>query len=338
MERLDPLRSAAVAVDLLQVEEERLDHVLRHLAGDEVHEVAALDLQRVVEVDLGALDRGGHDVVRGGVVGALELLAQVGRERRQVLSQRRRRRCPARDLVALHVPWLDRLGIGLDPRARGRDQVVTRRDDLVDHAELQRLGGPQALALQQQRHQRVDDAEHPHAAHDAAGAREQAELHLGEADDRLGVVDDHAVVAGQADLQAAAERRPVDRRHHRLAERLQAAQQRLAVADEPGHLLGVVLRGLAQVVQVAAGEERVLRGGDDHARDLVLGGLEAVDRRGHRRGVGRVHRVGGLLRVIEREQDDAVVAALVADRVAHQRASTTVAMPMPPPTHSVASP
>ena len=73
-----------VAVDLLQVEEERLDHVLRDLAGDEVDEVAALDLDRGVEVDLRALDRRGHDVVRRRVVRALELLAQVGRERRQV--------------------------------------------------------------------------------------------------------------------------------------------------------------------------------------------------------------------------------------------------------------
>ena len=72
----------------LQVEEERLDHVLRDLAGGEVDEVAALDLDRVVEVDLRALDRRGHDVVRRRVVGALELLAQVRRERRQVLRER----------------------------------------------------------------------------------------------------------------------------------------------------------------------------------------------------------------------------------------------------------
>ena len=57
LERLDALRAAAVAVDLLQVEEERLDHVLRDLAGHEVDEVAALDLERGVEVDLRALDR-----------------------------------------------------------------------------------------------------------------------------------------------------------------------------------------------------------------------------------------------------------------------------------------
>ena len=51
-----------------QVEEERLDHVLRDLAGGEVDEVAALDLERGVEVDLRALDGGGHDRHRRRVV------------------------------------------------------------------------------------------------------------------------------------------------------------------------------------------------------------------------------------------------------------------------------
>ena len=97
-----------------------------------------------------------------------------------------------------------------------------------------------ALALEQQLHQRVDDAEHPHRADDAAGARQQAELDLREADDGLRVVDDDPVVAGQADLQAAAQRRAVDRRDDRLAERLQPAQLRLAAADELRELGGVL--------------------------------------------------------------------------------------------------
>ncbi len=91
-EPLQRLGPAAVAADGLHVEKERLDHVLRDLAGGEVDEVAPLDLDCAVEVDLGALDRGGHDVRRRRVVGALELLAQVRRERRQVLRQRGRRR------------------------------------------------------------------------------------------------------------------------------------------------------------------------------------------------------------------------------------------------------
>ncbi len=38
-----------------------LGHVLRGLADRQVHEVAALDLDRAVEVDLRALDCGGED-------------------------------------------------------------------------------------------------------------------------------------------------------------------------------------------------------------------------------------------------------------------------------------
>ena len=142
-EGLEPLGAAAVAADGLQVEEERLDHVLGHLAGEQVDEVAALDLDRGVEVDLGALDGRGHDVVRRGVVGALELLAQVRREGGQVLGELRVRRRAAGDLVALDVP---RLGGGLvcdcallDPRLGGRDQRVLGGHELVEDARLHRL-------------------------------------------------------------------------------------------------------------------------------------------------------------------------------------------------------
>ncbi len=126
-ERLDRVGTPAGAGGCLHVEEERLDHVLRHLAGDQVDEVAALDLDRVVEVDLRALDRRGHDVVRGWVVRALDLLAQVGRERGQVHRELRVRRGAAGDLVALHVPRLNGLGVRLDPLLGGRDELLAGR-------------------------------------------------------------------------------------------------------------------------------------------------------------------------------------------------------------------
>ena len=70
---------------------------------------------------------------------------------------------------------------------------------------------------------------------------QQAERDLGEADDGLRVIDDHAVVSGQRDLKTATQRGAVDRRDDRHAERLDRAQLRLGLAQEGAELLGVLL-------------------------------------------------------------------------------------------------
>ena len=61
-------------------------------------------------------------------------------------------------------------------------------------------------------------------AGDAAAAGQQAQRHLGEADDGARDVGDDAVVARERDLQAAAERGAVDGGDDRLAQGLQRAQ------------------------------------------------------------------------------------------------------------------
>ena len=61
-------------------------------------------------------------------------------------------------------------------------------------------------------------------AGDATAAGQQAQRHLGEADDRALDVGDDAVVARQRDLQATAERGAVDGGDDGLAEGLQRAQ------------------------------------------------------------------------------------------------------------------
>jgi hypothetical protein len=200
LEAFYALRPAAVAVHRLHVEEERLDHVLRHLARDQVDEVAALDLDRVVEVHLRALHRRREDVVRRRVVGSLDLLAQVGGERRQVDGELGVGRRSARDLVALLVPGLDGLRVVSDPLLGRGHELLAARHDLVDDAELLGLRDAQPLALEQHLHQRFHDAEHAHGAHHAAGAWEQAELHLGEAEPHGVVVERDAVVRGEGDL------------------------------------------------------------------------------------------------------------------------------------------
>ena len=134
---LDALGAAGAGVDGLEVEEERLDHVLGDLAGDQLDEVAGLDGLRGLEVDLGALDRRGEDVARGRVRGAVELLAQVGREGGQVGRELRVGRGAAGDPVALDVPGLLGLGVGVDEGAGLGQQSPRGGGHLVDQAVLQ---------------------------------------------------------------------------------------------------------------------------------------------------------------------------------------------------------
>jgi hypothetical protein len=151
------------------------------------------------------------------------------------------------------------------------------------------------------------------------------------------------VVAGQRDLQATAQRSAVDGGRDRQTEGLQPAQ----LALDQGHVredgvLGL-RRGLDQAAEVATGEEGLLRAGQDDAAEGVLLGLEPVEGLPHRPDVVLVHGVGRRRRVVEGEDDDAVGVGLPADGAAHARGtsqtrSTTVAMPIPPPTHRVARP
>ena len=83
-------------------------------------------------------------------------------------------------------------------------------------------GDPDLLALEQEL-QRVARLHHARDALRAAGAGKQPDLHLGQADARLRIVGGDAMVAGEAQLEAAAERHAVDRRDPRLAAGLQPA-------------------------------------------------------------------------------------------------------------------
>src|SRR5690606_20998323 len=111
---------------------------------------------------------------------------------------------------------------------------------------------------------RVLDAEQTHGAHDTTGAGQQAERDLGQTDAAALDVGGDAVVAGQGDLQAAAQGGAVDGGDDRPAQRLQSTQLLLQFVAVLGDRLGVGGGRLDEVVEVTAGEERLLRRSDHH--------------------------------------------------------------------------
>ncbi len=303
----DAVRPRLAGVDGLQVEEERLNHVLGDLAGDQRGEVAALDAAGGVEIDLRTFDRGGQNGLRGRHRSALELLAQQGRERRQDGSQPRRRRSAARDLVTLLVPGLFvGIRVGLDPRLGGGHQLLDRRQHLVDQPDLLGLGRLEPGALGQDAHEGVLDTEHAHGAGHPAATGQQAQGHLGQTQlAALGVGRD-AVMAGQRNLEATAECRAVDRGDDGLAQRLQGSQLPLDRLDRVEGLPGVFRTGLDHGREVTTGEEGLLGAGDHHSGNRILFGDKAIHRLAHRLDVGLVHDVGRPRRVVHGQRDDAV--------------------------------
>ena len=91
------------------------------------------------------------------------------------------------------------------------------------------------------------------------------------------------------------------------AERLEPAQVRL---DRLAHFskIGAVRRPcrLHQQLEVAAGEEGLLRAGDDDAGDASSSAYSRSTAARHRRPVELVHRVGAGGRVVQGQGDDAV--------------------------------
>ncbi len=117
------------------------------------------------------------------------------------------------------------------------------------------------------------------------------------------------MVAGERELETAAERGAVDGGDDGPAQRLQAPQLPLDVVDHRGEVRGVLGPHAAQPIEVAAGEERLLGGGDHDARDLFLLGLQAGEDRLHRLLVVEAHGVRRLARRVHGEDDDPVASS-----------------------------
>ena len=144
----------------------------------------------------------------------------------------------------------------------------------------------------------------------AAGAGEEAELDLGDAEAR--VVGRHPEVAREGELEPAAERGAVDRGDRRLRVLLEPVEDVGERAHEPREAGGAVEPG--QLADVGAGAERPPLAGD-HERAHAVVGLE-VDQRGVERGEGvgadRVETIGPA----QRDDRDRALASFDPQHVA----------------------
>jgi len=179
---------------------------------------------------------------------------------------------------------------------------LTRGHDAIDEPERECTIGAHVLAGQHQVHRRRD-ADQSNATHGAAESRMYPQQDLGQTEHRLRVVDEHAMAAGECELEATAEAEAVDRGHGRAGQALQPRKDRMS-GEDPGQR--VLWRAdLLELVDIRARDEaRLARGQHDAvgalALDLPQARIELVDH------VAR-QRIGGGVSSVEREPRDAVV-------------------------------
>ena len=132
--------------------------------------------------------------------------------------------------------------------------------DLVDDAEAQRVFGFERIAGQDRVHRRFRTDQSRQALR-AAAARQQADLDLGQAHRRARRRD--AIVAGERELESAAECGAVDRRDDRLRALFDVS------AGRPLRLF-IGTGRLAEIADVGAGDERATLPGDDDRFDRIV--------------------------------------------------------------------
>ena len=207
-------RTPCALVQFLHRQEQAADHRRGFVGAQHAREIARFDAQRRIDRQLQAFIDAAHDGARRRII--VVGLAAVDRiARREHLHAHLGEHGTTGKLETLFIPRRDRLAAALDPVLCGLDHLGGRNDGM-DQIECLGPGEVDRLALQQQLHRilRRDDARH---ALGAAGAREQADLHFRQAEPGLRVVGGDAVVAGQRQLETAAEREAIDGGDPRLA-------------------------------------------------------------------------------------------------------------------------
>ena len=202
------LRGAAGAlVEFLHRHEQRARHRGGLRRAHNLGEPALLDPQRVIERHQQAFVDDLHDGARSRivVVGLAPIDRVGGRERHHPGLGIDR---PARRPEAVSVPWLFGAATGLDPILGGLHQISRRRDG-IDQLHLLGAVGAQQVALEQVL-QRIGGRQDAGDAGRAAGAREQTDLDLRQADAGARVITGHPIVTGERQLEAAAHGGAVD--------------------------------------------------------------------------------------------------------------------------------
>ncbi|CAH0273997.1 hypothetical protein SRABI112_03723 [Pseudomonas mediterranea] len=310
-----PVWARPSGLDLVELEPKRTDQILGDLPRGQFSEIAGLDQVRRVITHLGTLHRRTEDFLRRRQA-ALGPGAQDRRGNRQRLHDTRIGRRPPGNPIALYVPRLDRVRVGEDPGPRLVQQLITIDRQLIDQSGLQRLSRANPLAFEQIR-QGPLQAKQTHHPHHPAAARQQAQSDFRQPDLHRRMIQRHAMMASQADLPTASERRTVDSGHHWLAQRLEGAQLRLESQDHLVESLGLGLADRDQLVEIATGEECLLGRGDDHAGDRIAFGNQTSHAGGHGLTVNRVHGIGALARQVHCQDDNPVLAGFVTNGSGH---------------------
>ena len=247
-------------------EEGGADDVARHGVGEQRGEIFALHAERLVYRQLDALehrreDRGGGGEIIARAVGHLgggdhEAGRDFGDQHHALLGRG----------IALHIPRGDGAGIGGEPRLGHGDDFACGGDG-VHQPGLQRRLWPERLAREEQI-ERGFGADQAGQALGAARAGQQADVDFGQANHGLRIIGQHAIVAGQRQLETTAQREAIQGAGHRLAQRFDGA---IAGGDALAQRIGLCLAQRAiggdHCFQIGAGHESLLARGDDDAGD-----------------------------------------------------------------------
>ena len=162
-------------------------------------------------------------------------------------------------------------GTDFDLRLRSTAFRATQRrfdllgDQLVDEPHAARGRGADHRA-RQHRCMADERAGLPDRARRAVEAREDAELHLGEAEPGGVIARGDAVMAGERQLEPAAQAEAVDAAHHRHRHALDAVEIGIDARDVVDDL--ALARELIELAHVGADDEALLLAGDeDEAAD-----------------------------------------------------------------------